>query len=221
MQDRESGIPRRPPHAHRDDLLTIMSSGELRRTPLRRSSTAKGIASVRSIGQPAPRRRWGGLLVILDEFGKFLEHVSLHSETEDLFVMQGLAEAASRSPVPILLVTMLHTAFAEYLGASADDSRRAEWQKVQGRFTDVAFQEPPWQLLRLVGSAIVRERIPQGLEADYTELVDRAVSSPALEEARRRLPLEELLPDCTPLDPVVGGKRGVTMVARRSKDASA
>jgi hypothetical protein len=33
MQDRESGIPRRPPHAHRDDLLTIMSSGELRRTP--------------------------------------------------------------------------------------------------------------------------------------------------------------------------------------------
>jgi hypothetical protein len=103
----------------------------------------------------------GGLLVILDEFGKFLEHVSLHPETEDLFVMQGLAEAASRSPVPILLVTMLHTAFAEYLGASADDSRRAEWQKVQGRFTDVAFQEPPEQLLRLVGSAIVRDRIPK------------------------------------------------------------
>jgi hypothetical protein len=145
----------------------------------------------------------GGLLVILDEFGKFLEHVSLHPETEDLFVMQDLAEAASRSPVPILLVTMLHTAFAEYLGASTDDSRRAEWQKVQGRFTDVAFQEPPEQLLRLVGSAIVRDRIPQGLETHYTEVVDRAVSSPALEEARRRLPLDELLQDCTPLDPVV------------------
>jgi hypothetical protein len=41
------------------------------------------------------------------------------------------------------------------------------------------------------------------LEADYTELVDRAVGSPAFEEARRRLPLEELLPACTPLDPVV------------------
>jgi hypothetical protein len=145
----------------------------------------------------------GGLLVILDEFGKFLEHVSLHPETEDLFVMQGLAEAAARSPVPILLVTMLHTAFAEYLGTSADDSRRAEWQKVQGRYTDVAFQEPPEQLLRLIGSAIVRNRIPEELEADYTGFIDRAVGSPALEEARRRLPLEELLPACTPLDPVV------------------
>jgi hypothetical protein len=68
--------------------------------------------------------------------------------------MQGLAESAARSRVPVLLVTMLHTAFAEYLGAAADDSRRAEWQKVQGRFTDVAFQEPPEQLLRLVGSIL-------------------------------------------------------------------
>ena len=145
----------------------------------------------------------GGLLVIVDEFGKFLEHVALHPETEDLFVMQGLAEAAARSPVPVLLVTMLHTAFNEYLGTSADDSRRAEWQKVQGRYTDVAFQEPPEQLLRLVGSAIVRNRIPKDMENDYKELVERAVDSPALEEARRRLPLEELLPACTPLDPIV------------------
>ena len=129
--------------------------------------------------------------------------MSLHPETDDLFVMQGLAEAASRSPVPVLLVTMLHTAFAEYLGASADDSRRAEWQKVQGRFTDVAFQEPPEQLLRLVGSAIVRDRVPEELEDDYARLVERAVSSPALEEARHRLPLGELLAHCTPLDPVV------------------
>jgi hypothetical protein len=145
----------------------------------------------------------GGLLVVLDEFGKFLEHVALHAETEDLFVMQGLAEAAARGPVPVLLVTMLHTAFNEYLGTSANNSRRAEWQKVQGRYTDVAFQEPPEQLLRLVGSAIVRDRIPNELESDYEKLVERAVGSPALEEARRRLPLKGLLPACTPLHPIV------------------
>jgi hypothetical protein len=144
----------------------------------------------------------GGLLVILDEFGKFLEYAALHPEMEDLFVMQGLAEAAARSSTPVLLVTLLHTAFADYLGASARDAQRAEWQKVQGRYTDVAFQEPPEQLLKLVAAAIAH-RMPEGLESAYHEVVDRGVSSPALEEARHRLPLEELLPACVPLDPVV------------------
>ena len=117
--------------------------------------------------------------------------------------MQGLAEAAARSPVPVLLVTMLHTAFAEYLGASADDSRRAEWQKVQGRFTDVAFQEPPEQLLRLVGSAIVRDRVPERLEDDYAGLVERAVGSPALEEAQAPPAPRRVAPGLHPLGSVV------------------
>jgi hypothetical protein len=143
----------------------------------------------------------GGLLIVLDEFGKFLEYAALHPETEDLFVMQGLAEVAARSSTPTLLVTLLHTAFAEYLGASAGDSRRAEWQKVQGRFADVAFQEPPEQLLRLVGAAINRH-VPEELEAAYTKTIDGAARSPALDEARRRLPLGELLPACAPLHPV-------------------
>ncbi len=150
----------------------------------------------------ADRASRGGLLVVLDEFGKFLEHAALHPETEDLFVMQGLAEAAARSSTPVLLVTLLHTAFAEYLGPSAEDARRAEWQKVQGRFADVAFQEPPEQLLRLVGTAVIRHAHEE-LEAAYARAIERAIGSPALDEARRRFPLGELLPACAPLDPVV------------------
>lgn len=143
-----------------------------------------------------------GLLVVVDEFGKFLEYAALHPQHEDLFVMQHLAEAAERGAHPIALLTMLHTAFAEYLQPSSDATRRAEWSKVQGRFTDIAFQEPPEQLLRLIGSAIEADLPPQMSEA-YEVLVQEAVGSEALGEASRRMPLEELLPDCTPLDPVV------------------
>ncbi len=153
-------------------------------------------------GHAAERAEMGGLLIVLDEFGKFLEYAALHPEQEDLFVMQGLAEFSARSSTPTLLVTLLHTAFAEYLGASAADSRRAEWQKVQGRFADAAFQEPPEQLLRLIGAAIDRRHMPEELEVAYLDAVGRAVRSPALDETRRRLPLSELLPACAPLDPV-------------------
>ncbi len=142
----------------------------------------------------------GGLLVVWDEFGKFLEYAAQHPESEDLLVMQHLAELAARSPVPITLITILHTSFAEYLHR-ADETQRVEWQKVQGRFVDVAFQEPPEQVLKLIGSALVRN-MPVEMEAVYRQSMDCALSSPALTEARRRIPIDELLPLCAPLDPI-------------------
>lgn len=173
----------------------------------RAASCAEGVsdgtvtALFERAGDAARRAGLGGMLIVFDEFGKFLEYAALHPETEDLFVMQGLAEIVARSATPILLVTVLHTAFAEYLSASADDSQQAEWRKVQGRFTEVTFQEPPEQLLKLIGSAIVRH-MPEELEAAYLNMVGCAAQSPALEEARRRFSLDELLPACVPLHPV-------------------
>ncbi|HEX8600718.1 MAG TPA: hypothetical protein VF952_19650 [Chloroflexia bacterium] len=142
----------------------------------------------------------GGLLVILDEFGKLLEYAALHPESEDLLVLQHIAEVAARSSVPILLLTILHTSFADYLD-SVDELHRREWQKVQGRFLDVAFQEPSEQLLRLVGSAIERT-LPAELQTAYSQDVEGALQSAPLAEAKRRLPaLLDLAMECTPLHP--------------------
>lgn len=145
---------------------------------------------------------WDGLLIVLDEFGKFLEHAALHSDTEDLFVMQHLAEAVARDSKPTLLITLLHTAFSDYLLPTANETRKAEWRKIQGRFADVAFLEPPEQLLKLVGTAVAC-RLPVDAEASSASMVEDALASPALAEARLRLPLEKLLLSCVPLDPVV------------------
>jgi hypothetical protein len=75
----------------------------------------RGAAAVDEAGR-------GGLLIVLDEFGKFLEYAALHPETEDLFVMQGLAEAAARNPTPVLLVTLLHTASGRTTDSSDGDA---------------------------------------------------------------------------------------------------
>ena len=51
----------------------------------------------------------------MDEFGKFLEHAVLHPDSEDLIVLQYLAEEGDRRPGEFLLMTLLHSAFADYL----------------------------------------------------------------------------------------------------------
>jgi hypothetical protein len=165
-----------------------------------RISDSDIVALVTQSARVAKQAGYGGLLIVMDEFGKFLEYLSLHPEADDLLVMQHLAEAVTRSTIPIVLITILHTSFAEYL-PQTNEAQRMEWQKVQGRFADVAFQEPPGQLLKLIGAAIQRQ-MPSELEIAYLETVNRVVSSSALSEAHRRFPLEELLSDCVPLHPI-------------------
>ena len=94
-----------------------------------------------------------GILLIIDELGKFLEYGASNPEQGDVFVLQELAEAATRSARPFLFVTILHQAVDRYADHMSP-GRRAEWAKVQGRFEDVAFEERTDQILRLLSHAI-------------------------------------------------------------------
>ncbi len=150
--------------------------------------------------ESACEKGYGGLLLIVDELGKFLEYAASDQVHGDVYFLQQLAEAASRSKAPFLLSTILHSAFADYLPVG-QEVRRAEWQKVQGRFQDVPFQLPTEQLLALVGRAIER-RVPAELGHQWKAVAAEAVASESFVEARRRMPLEELLHQCLPLHPV-------------------
>jgi hypothetical protein len=143
---------------------------------------------------------YGGLLIVLDEFGKFLEYSAKHPDSEDLFILQETAEMASRSEASVLLLTILHSAFAEYLNI-LDESRRIEWQKVQGRFADVAFLEPPEQFLRLIGHAIEWSSNYE-IREQYAHQVETMMDSVGLDDTRQRFPIRDLLPDCAPLHPI-------------------
>jgi hypothetical protein len=96
-----------------------------------------------------------GMLMVFDEMGKPLEYASNHPDEVDVYILQHLAEFANRSGVtPFVVVGILHQAFERY-AAMLDQTSQREWQKVQGRFEDIAFQEPPTQQTRLLVNAIV------------------------------------------------------------------
>lgn len=149
--------------------------------------------------EEAKSNGYGGLLVIIDEFGKYLEFAAENPRDVDLFLMQDLAESAVRSETPFVLITILHSAFSDYL-SSINTTKKAEWQKVQGRFADISFIEPSEQFLKLIGAAL-RLKEENDFTLSYKRSVNEILNSSAYDEAKKRLPLDELIPNCLPLHP--------------------
>lgn len=94
-----------------------------------------------------------GVLIVFDEMGKALEYAALRPHESDVYLLQELAEFASRSDrYPVVLIGILHQSFEGY-AALLDRTTQREWEKVQGRFEDIPFQEPPVQQMYLLSSA--------------------------------------------------------------------
>jgi len=95
-----------------------------------------------------------GLLIILDELGKFLEFASLHPDRQDIYFLQTLAEVAARSgKAPLLILGLLHQGFNMYAAQLSQPTQR-EWEKVAGRFEELLFNPPIEQIAILVADAL-------------------------------------------------------------------
>ncbi|MCH7989886.1 MAG: hypothetical protein IID46_12155, partial [Planctomycetes bacterium] len=94
-----------------------------------------------------------GVFLVLDELGKLLEYASHHPTSSDLFTLQELAEHFARSDRRCLLLGILHQDFGAY-ATRLSAEERSEWDKIRGRFEDIAFSEPAEEMLRLVSTAM-------------------------------------------------------------------
>lgn len=101
--------------------------------------------------------RDGGVLVILDELGKMLEHEA--ASGGDVHLLQDLAERASRSAGRLIVIGILHQSFDQYAARAARDARQ-EWAKVQGRYQDIAFLSGADETVALLGQAITCDHRP-------------------------------------------------------------
>ena len=154
-----------------------------------------------------------GLLLVLDELGQFLEFAAAHRDSAEVFLLQQLAELAVRSGGRLALIGVLHQDFREY-AAMLPSVERAEWEKIRGRFEDIAFEEPPSQLLRFVAAALVQcrqagySRIPRAAERAAAELAPRlwdlGIAPPSLDKDEGA----KLIQSCAPLHPLTAGLLG-------------
>ena len=139
------------------------------------------------------RESCGGLLILVDEMGKFLEGAA--RDISDVYFFQQLAEIASRSGGRLIVVGILHQAFDEYSHRLSREMRE-EWAKIQGRFIDLPVNTGGDEQIALLGKAIESGRkstAPSPLSVRIATLTNRAGSED----------LSQLLENCWPLHPVV------------------
>ena len=153
------------------------------------------IAALTKAAAEKPRTH-GGLVLFIDEMGKFLEAAA--QDGSDIYILQHLAEAASRSNGRFLLVGVLHQAFEEYTHRLSHEMRD-EWAKIQGRFIDLIVNTAGEEQIDLISRAI---------ESDHRPKKPSALASAVAGYARRGRTgdaerLGVMLEACWPLHPVV------------------
>lgn len=156
---------------------------------------------VRDLIEVVESERFDGVLLLVDEMGKFLEAAAAGGE--DIHFFQDLAERARHCKRPLVTVGLLHQAFRQYasrLGIEARD----EWAKIQGRYGDISFVATGDEVVQLIGKAIECD-IPHPHSVAPAQIVAAAIANrrPAVGES-----MAALLDNCWPLHPITASLLG-------------
>lgn len=164
------------PHAKENDIAAaVVEAAE------RADTGARLLVAVERAREASHRLGYRGLAVVIDELGRLLSYAAQSPEDSDIQILQDLAELAQRSgDHPLVVIGVLHQAFSQY-AARFDSAQRDTWAKVQGRFEDIAFLEPPSQLLHLLAEAVAQYQaaLPQVQAEAARAAAERAVAAGA------------------------------------------
>ena len=161
------------------------------------TSLMKGLLE---ISRTNPRSH-GGLIVYIDEMGKFLE--SAAQDQSDVYVFQQLAEVATRSNGRLMIIGVLHQAFEEYASRLGRDTQN-EWAKIQGRFVDLSISVANEEQINLIARAIETDK-----ESKRTVKLATIVGNHIRKQrSGTSAHLSNILADCWPLHPVTAALLG-------------
>lgn len=146
-----------------------------------------------------------GIILVIDELGKFLEYEARHYGANDIYLLQALAEHACQgSEANLLMFVLLHQSFEQY-AKGLGESLKNEWAKIQGRFEEVPFLESVEQTLRVVSAAFEQNFTKQELRTvheDIAKHVKALAKIKALPGALTEGEATRLFTSCYPLHPV-------------------
>lgn len=186
------------------DIGAALEEARRRGTALRgrpRRPVQTGQELIARLAAETTSRPRDGVLLVIDELGKFLEGAA--ASGGDIGFFQDLAESASRLPGRLVIIGVLHQAFERYatrLGRETAD----EWAKIQGRFVDIPLIVAVDEVVDLLGRAIIcNKKHPatrSAAEAVAASIRSRRPTSPSDLGAR--------LDACWPLHPVTAAVLG-------------
>ena len=187
-----------PVVARRDNPVAVIGDAAkkagLARQPRGGWSESALVAALTKAAAEKPKTH-GGLVLFIDEMGKFLEAAA--RDGADIYVFQQLAEAASRCNGRFIVIGVLHQSFEEY-GRRLSREMRDEWAKIQGRFIDLVVDASGDEQIELVSRAIENNRFlskPGPAAAVVADFVRRG-------QDKSNGHLAATLESCWPLHPI-------------------
>ena len=118
------------------------------------------------------------LLIVIDEFGKYLEYASQNAPEKELYFIQQLSEFANNPDHNIIFITTVHQNFDAY-AFSLGGAQKQEWTKVKGRFREITFNEPVEQLLFLAAEHLKDYSVDKKVEPEIKSALSIAKRSKA------------------------------------------
>ena len=178
------------------DLDRALKKGEV--------TVGEVIALLADLQAAVADRGGAGVLLVIDELGKFLEYEARHRGSE-VFLLQTLAEHSVRSTeTPLLVVGLMHQALELYANRFGDELKN-EWKKVSGRYESIPFLENSEQTMRVIQEALVQE-LPKTLASRVAEECKRITPILAelgcLPSGLSMKEAEQIFARCYPLHPI-------------------
>ena len=182
----------------RGQLLSAVEAHTPRRYPNKQGVDV--IKELVSLADENPQ----GVLVVIDELGKFLEHSALEGG-EDIYFFQQLAEAASRAQGKLIVVGILHQPFEAY-ASSLGRQMQDDWAKIQGRYIDIPLNTATDEVIELIGKSI---EVKANIDRPSIEKVCDIVAN-NIQKRRPASPknLAQGLLACWPLHPAIAALLG-------------
>ncbi len=179
--------------------------GELSTAAQQGATVTQILALLNSLKQAVLKAQGRGVLIVIDELGKFLEYEARHQGANDIYLLQALAEYAYKGDeANVLLVVLMHQAFEQY-SKGLGETLRNEWVKVQGRFESIPFLESAEQTLRVVAAAFksnLSDAQRLSIQQQTKQIISVLIKQNALPVSLSADIAEDLLTQCYPLHPV-------------------
>jgi len=178
---------------------------ELEKAKKQTVTTSEIVDLLKRLRQAVEQAQGKGILIIIDELGKFLEYEARHQGSNDIYLLQALAElSVEGGNANILLVVLMHQAFEQY-SRGLTEAQKQEWSKVQGRFENIPFLESTEQTLRVISAAFHSLLTPneqQGIKLQTAEIVGVLEKQNALLTGLSAEDAIDILANCYPLHPI-------------------
>lgn len=185
----------------RDALIKAIARQDGPARTKKRQEDPTGRDVIERLSKEAASRPKAGVVLIIDELGKYLEAAT--NGDADIHFFQDLAEAAARSEGRLLIIGILHQSFDQYVRRFGNEVQE-DWAKIQGRFVDIPIVTATDEVLDLIGHA---------LEVTDPSLSDMDIAGVVANAIKRRRPgssdnLKARLQACWPLHPVTASLIG-------------